>query len=241
MIAARMRSACDFCTDAILLARTFHDEALRYRVRFTTPAFLGNANRAATRLHRDLWWHCASRMRPPEFTGGTSDAVFIHIHECPRKPVAVLSFLPARFLLAHRPNKRPGASPSWTETTCIGSSSPVHGGWDSLARRPLPVRSVLPPGSVLFCEILNTGPRALRGDGCRRRRRGAYRFAHGVRLRPRGRRRLARCRRLIQRHGDFQIPSACLGSVSGPRGYRRPRLARDRAHALLCVRICGGL
>ena len=25
-----------------------------------------------------------------------------------------------------------GASPSWTETTCIGSSSPVHGGWDSL-------------------------------------------------------------------------------------------------------------
>ena len=27
------------------------------------------------------------------------------------------------------------------------------GGWDSLARRPLPVRSALPPGSVLFCEI----------------------------------------------------------------------------------------
>ena len=26
------------------------------------------------------------------------------------------------------------------------------GGWDSLARRPLPLRSVLPPGSVLFCE-----------------------------------------------------------------------------------------
>ena len=27
------------------------------------------------------------------------------------------------------------------------------GGWDSLKRRPLPLRSVLPPGSVLFCEI----------------------------------------------------------------------------------------
>ena len=27
------------------------------------------------------------------------------------------------------------------------------GGWDSLACRPLPVRSVLPPGSTLFCEI----------------------------------------------------------------------------------------
>ncbi len=26
------------------------------------------------------------------------------------------------------------------------------GGWDSLARRPRPLRSVLPPGSVLFCE-----------------------------------------------------------------------------------------
>ena len=27
------------------------------------------------------------------------------------------------------------------------------GGWDSLARRPLPLRPVLPPGSTLFCEI----------------------------------------------------------------------------------------
>ena len=27
------------------------------------------------------------------------------------------------------------------------------GGWDSLARSPLPLRSVLPPGSTLFCEI----------------------------------------------------------------------------------------
>lgn len=27
------------------------------------------------------------------------------------------------------------------------------GGWDSLAQRPLPLQSVLPPGSVLFCKI----------------------------------------------------------------------------------------
>ncbi len=27
------------------------------------------------------------------------------------------------------------------------------GGWDSLNRRPLPLRSVLPAGSVLFCEL----------------------------------------------------------------------------------------
>ena len=31
------------------------------------------------------------------------------------------------------------------------------GGWNSLARRPLPLRSVLPAGSVLFCEIEDPG------------------------------------------------------------------------------------
>ena len=35
------------------------------------------------------------------------------------------------------------------------------GGWDTLARRPLPLRSVLPPGSVLFCE--GAEPEGLRG------------------------------------------------------------------------------
>ena len=29
------------------------------------------------------------------------------------------------------------------------------GGWNSMERRPLPLRSVLPPGSTLFCEIAN--------------------------------------------------------------------------------------
>lgn len=45
------------------------------------------------------------------------------------------------------------------------------GGWDSLARRPLPLRSVLPAGSVLFCEgaaperlrdVITTGRRLAR-------------------------------------------------------------------------------
>ncbi len=31
------------------------------------------------------------------------------------------------------------------------------GGWNSLAKRPLPLRSVLPPGSVLFCETVEPG------------------------------------------------------------------------------------
>ena len=64
----------------------------------------------------------------------------------------------------------------------------MHGGWDSLARRPLPVRSVLPPGSVLLCEILDREP-----------------FA---------------------------------ATVAAAAAWW---LARDRAHALLSVRICGGL
>ena len=49
--------------------------------------------------------------------------------------------------------------------TCLGSlrvvlaclSRPaLIGGWDSLARRPLAIRSLLPPGSVLFCEIADS-------------------------------------------------------------------------------------
>lgn len=35
------------------------------------------------------------------------------------------------------------------------------GGWDSLAHQPLALRSVLPPGSVLFCTI--DDPQSLRG------------------------------------------------------------------------------
>ena len=37
-------------------------------------------------------------------------------------------------------------------SACHGRPQRI-GGWDSLARRPLPIRSVLGPGSTLFCEI----------------------------------------------------------------------------------------
>lgn len=37
-------------------------------------------------------------------------------------------------------------------SACLGRPQRI-GGWDSLARRPLPMKSVLPPGSVLFCEL----------------------------------------------------------------------------------------
>ena len=41
-------------------------------------------------------------------------------------------------------------------SACLSRSQRI-GGWDSLARRPLPLRSVLPPGSVLFCEDFEPG------------------------------------------------------------------------------------
>ena len=41
-------------------------------------------------------------------------------------------------------------------SACLGRPQRV-GGWDSLARCPLPLRSALPPGSALFCEIPDPG------------------------------------------------------------------------------------
>lgn len=38
------------------------------------------------------------------------------------------------------------------------------GGWDSLARSSLPLRSVLPPGSVLFCEMPERGGDAVKAE-----------------------------------------------------------------------------
>ena len=37
-------------------------------------------------------------------------------------------------------------------SACLGRPQRI-GGWDSLARAPLPLRCALPPGSVLFCEM----------------------------------------------------------------------------------------
>ena len=40
-------------------------------------------------------------------------------------------------------------------SACLGRPQRI-GGWDSVARRPLPMRSVLAPGSVLFCRIADS-------------------------------------------------------------------------------------
>ena len=51
--------------------------------------------------------------------------------------------------LGNEPLKELGGA----RVVCACLDRPLRiGGWDSLARRPLPLRSVLPPGSVLFCE-----------------------------------------------------------------------------------------
>ena len=55
-------------------------------------------------------------------------------------------------------------------SACLGRPQRI-GGWDSLARRPLPLRSVFPPGSALFCEIPSPGRFAdavTAGDGLAR-------------------------------------------------------------------------
>lgn len=41
-------------------------------------------------------------------------------------------------------------------SACLGRPLRI-GGWDSLARRPLPLQSFLPAGSVLFCELTDPG------------------------------------------------------------------------------------
>ena len=48
----------------------------------------------------------------------------------------------------------PGLAGVRVASACLERPQRV-GGWDSLGRRPLAVRSVLPPGSVLFCDIVD--------------------------------------------------------------------------------------
>jgi len=65
-------------------------------------------------------------------------------------------------------------------SACLGRPQRI-GGWDSLARRPLPLQSYLPAGSVLFCELPNPAalPNLTGGTGLGRL--GArQRWGHGL-------------------------------------------------------------
>ena len=63
----------------------------------------------------------------------------------------------------------PGLGDAYVVSACLGRPQRI-GGWDSLARGPLPMQSVLSPGSVLFCELLKapTTSDAMADDGVMR-------------------------------------------------------------------------
>lgn len=67
--------------------------------------------------------------------------------------VMLLALSPLDFAEAVRPGT-PVVGLDGVRVVCACLERPHRvGGWDSLARHPLPLRSVLPPGSTLFCEI----------------------------------------------------------------------------------------
>jgi len=66
-------------------------------------------------------------------------------------------------------------------SACLGRPQRI-GGWDSLARRPLPLQSFLPAGTVLCCELSNPGAleRALAASGGLLRLGARQRWGYGV-------------------------------------------------------------
>ena len=60
--------------------------------------------------------------------------------------------LPWDVLSGGRPLDAPGRA--CVVSACLDRPQRI-GGWNSIERRPLPLRSVLPPGSTLFCEVAN--------------------------------------------------------------------------------------
>jgi CRISPR-associated protein Cmr3 len=65
-------------------------------------------------------------------------------------------------------------------SACLGRPQRI-GGWDSLARSPLPLQSYLPAGSVLFCELPNPAALADLTGGTGLGRLGArQRWGHGL-------------------------------------------------------------
>jgi len=65
-------------------------------------------------------------------------------------------------------------------SACLGRPLRI-GGWDSLARRPLPLQSFLPAGSVLFCQLLDPAAGGALAAGCGLARIGArQRWGYGL-------------------------------------------------------------
>ena len=82
------------------------------------------------------------------------DVPFAEIEASGRVVVVALSplDLPCDVLSGGRPLDTLGSA--CVVSGCVERPQRI-GGWNSTERRPLPLRSVLPPGSTLFCEIAN--------------------------------------------------------------------------------------
>ena len=87
------------------------------------------------------------------------------------RKVALIALSPLHLEAEVCVGKKPvgGAGGLCVVSACLERPQRV-GGWDSLGRRPLPLRSVLPPGSVLFCTIpdLDRFDRLISDDGTAR-------------------------------------------------------------------------
>lgn len=71
----------------------------------------------------------------------------------PDRRVTMIALTPLDLDEAVYRGEQPMDVPGGARVVCACLDRPQRiGGWDSLARRPLPLRCVLPPGSVLFCE-----------------------------------------------------------------------------------------
>jgi CRISPR-associated protein Cmr3 len=70
----------------------------------------------------------------------------------PRATLVALTplLLPGEAILGREPLAGPGAAR--VASACLDRPLRI-GGWDSLARRPLPLRSAAAPGTALFCEL----------------------------------------------------------------------------------------
>ncbi len=111
---------------------------------------LGGENRVA---HCREWQGCAGLDTLP-VPGG------------PRGQAVLVALTPLDLEEAVVRGERPLDAPNGTRivSACLDRPQRI-GGWDSLARRPLPLRSVLAPGSVLFCEIPENAREAGTGGG----------------------------------------------------------------------------
>ncbi len=107
-----------------------------------------------SRLARCLEWQgCAELDMLPAPTGPAGRAVLVALSPLDLEEAVIRGERPLDTLDGAR-----------VVSACLNRPQRI-GGWDSLAYRPLPLRSTLTPGSVLFCEIPEGRGDAVAGGG----------------------------------------------------------------------------